>query len=213
MRGIIYFTDSQIPKKMAELVRLQIKSIGLPIVSTSLEPLEFGKNIPMPGPRGYKSMFEQILMCLENSVSDIIYFCEHDVLYHPSHFDFQPYDDRFYYNNNWWKVFSDGTAVSWDADQVSGLVCYKEPAIKWYRSRLATFDPENFDRKFEPMSGEGSVAFKSKLPNVDIRHGSNLTYSKKGLHHFRNKATAVNFQQSTIDKIPGWDLTIDEIYA
>ena len=211
-RSIIYYTDSELPDKMAGLVRQKIQAIGLPIISSSLKPLNFGTNIPMPGPRGYKSMFEQILVCLENSPGEIIYFCEADVLYPKEHFDFVPKDDKFYYNNYFWKVFPDGTAVSWEADQVSGLVCYKKPAIKWYRTRLATFDPKNFDRKFEPLSGEGSEKFMSSVPLVDIRHGRNLTFSKKGLHHFRKKETAVNFKKSTIDNIPGWSLKVEDIY-
>lgn len=203
-RNIIYYTDNRLDDKIANAVRKQLSSIGLPIISSSLQPIKFGKNIPMPGERGYLTMFKQILSCLENSPGEVVYFCEHDVLYHPSHFDFTPPDERFYYNQNWWKIHSDGVALHWDADQVAGLACYKKPAIEWYRMRIDTFDAENFDRKFEPLSGEGSMSFRSAYPNIDIRHGHNLTMSKRGLHHFRNKATAVNFQEKTFDNIPGW---------
>lgn len=209
-REIIYYTDSAIPEKMADLVRETIKSIGLPIFSSSLEPLDFGDNKVAPGPKGYLSMFQQILDCLERSRADIIYFCEADVLYHPSHFDFVPTDEKFYYNNYWWKIFPSGKAVRWDADQVSGLVCYRTPALEWYRSRVATFDLSNFDRKFEPMSGHGSVIFKSEYPNVDIRHDGNLTYSKKSMKDFRKKPEF--FEESTVDEILGWELNVNDIY-
>lgn len=204
-KSIIYYTDNRLDSKIAEKVREQLLTIGLPIVSSSLQPLDFGKNIVMPGPRGYKSMFEQILACLENSDSKIIYFCEHDILYPPSHFDFTPPDKKFYYDLNWWKVREDGLAVHWDAVQVSGLVCSRDLALRWYHSRLATFDPENFDRKFEPTIDAKYETFKSKIPYIDIRGSWNMTYNKWKLEHFRKKDTAVNFESTTIDKVPGWE--------
>jgi hypothetical protein len=77
---------------------------------------------------------------------------------------------------------------------------------------VASFNTLNFDRKFEPQSGEGSEQWKASRPHIDIRHGHNLTMSKRGLHHFRKKETAVNFTESTIDQIPGWELTVDDVY-
>ena len=50
-------------------------------------------------------MFKQILSALEAQDTDIVYFCEHDVLYDPSHFEFTPpKKDVWYYNVNVWKL-------------------------------------------------------------------------------------------------------------
>jgi hypothetical protein len=205
-KGIIYYTDSRLDSKIAEAVRKQLLSIGLPIVSASLEPLDFGKNFHVKMKRGYEAYFTQILTCLENSDSDIVFFCEHDNLMHPSHFDFTPHTkDKFYYDLNWFKVRSDGLAVHWDAVQVSGLCCYRELAIKYYRERLAKFDPDNFDRKFEPTVGIEYETWWAEYPSIDIRHDSNLTYNKWKLEHFRDKSTAKNFKKARIDDIEGWD--------
>lgn len=207
-KGIIYYTDNRLNLKIARMVQKQIRSIGLPIVSASLKPMDkMGKNVHLKGLKpGYLTMFKQILAALEASDANIIFFCEHDNLYHPSHFDFTPpRKDTFYYDHNWWKVREDGFAVHWDADQVSGLCCYRDLAIEHYKKRIAEFDPDNFDRKFEPMSGEKSEAWWAEYPSIDIRHDKNLTYNKWSLEHFRKKETAANFQESTVDKIPGWD--------
>lgn len=149
-------------------------------------------------------MFQQILACLEASKSDIIFFCEHDVLYPKEHFDFTPTERKFYYDLNWWKIRADGLAVHWDAVQVSGLVCFRDLAIGYYKDRIANFDPDNFDRKFEPTVETEYKTFWADRPHVDVRHETNLTYNKWKLEHFRKKDTAVNFESSTIDKIPGW---------
>lgn len=204
--SIIYYTDNRLDTKIAEAVRTQLLSIGLPIVSASLEPLDFGTNIHIDMERGYHAYFTQIVAALEASTSDIVFFCEHDNLYHPSHFDFTPPTrDKFYYDLNWWKIRKDGLAVHWDAVQVSGLVCYRELALKYYASRLATFDLESFDRKFEPTVETEYESWWAEYPSIDIRHDKNLTYNKWRLSHFRDKSTAVNFQSSTIDNIEGWD--------
>lgn len=209
-KGIIYYTDNRLDSKIAQAVREQLLSIGLPIVSASLEPLDFGKNFHVKMERGYKAYFTQILTCLENSDSDVVFFCEHDNLMHPSHFDFTPpTKDKFYYDLNWWKARKDGLAVHWDAAQVSGLVCYRELALRYYKERLDRFDPDNFDRKFEPTVGIDYETWWASSPSIDIRHEKNLTYNKWKLEHFRDKSTAVNFRQTTIDQITDWPKLAD----
>ena len=204
-KSIIYYSDSRLEPRIAVPVREQLLKIGLPIVSATLEPLDFGKNIHVNEERSYLTMFHQILACLEESDADIVYHCEHDNLMHPSHFDFTPPKKNvFYYDLNWWKVRSDGFAIHWDAEQVSGLCYYRELGIEYYRKRIENFDPDNFDRKFEPMSGEGSKDWWAKYPSIDIRHRQNLTYNKWSIDDFRKKETAKNLQESTIDKIEGW---------
>lgn len=208
-KGIIYYTDNQLNLRLAHKVQDQLKSIGLPIVSCSLKPMEnMGKNIHLPGERGYESYFKQILTALENSDADIIYFAEHDVLYHPSHFDFiPPREDKFYYNHNWWSVRSDGLAVSWDANRVSQLVGYREHLIKFYRNRINEIERKGFNRSYEPGGRDTKhyEVFRSALPNIDVRHKGTLTGDKWSLDDFKDKSTAQNFESSTVDQIPGWD--------
>lgn len=207
-KGVIYYTENRLNEKIANACREQLrKAFTGNIVSCSLRPIDFGDTrIVLPLEKGYLTMFKQILTALEASKDDLIFFCEHDVLYPKEHFDFTPPDDRFYYNHNWWKIGNGDLAVHWDADQVSGLVGNRHSLIEWYRNRINTYDPENFDRKFEPLSGEGSSSWKSSVPLIDIRHNNNLTYNKWKLDHFRKKETAVNFQQTTINKIPDWNV-------
>ena len=208
-KGMIYYTDNQLDEKIAEKVRKNLQNISkklrIPIVSASLKPIDMGKNIVLDEQRGYLTMFKQILAALEASDADIIFHVEHDNLYHPSHFDFiPPSKDKFYYDLAWWKVRNDGLAVTWEAEQVSGLCYYRELGIEYYKKRIAEFDPDTFDRKFEPMSYEGSEDWWAKYPSIDIRHERNLTYNKWRLEHFRKKETAKNFKSSTYTKIPGW---------
>lgn len=207
VKGVIYYTENCLDEKIAEACRKRLREV-FPgeIVSCSLKPLGFAdKEIVLPLERGYLTMFKQILAALEASSADVVYFCEHDVMYHPSHFEFTPPEDKFYYDLNWWKIRNDGLAVHWDAVQVSGLCCYRQTAINFYKERIESFDSNNFDRKFEPTQADKYETWRAEYPHIDIRHERNLTYNKWKLDHFRKKDTAVSFETSTIDKIPGWD--------
>jgi len=216
-KGILYFTDNELPLKIAKNVQGRIRKIAkdkdMELVSSTRKPMgNMGKNVVTDMPRSYLCMFHQILKGLETMESDIVFMAEHDVLYPPEHFDFTPTEHKFYYDINWYKVHSDGVVVHWEADQVSGLCAFREDLLEFYRKRVAEFDPENFDRKFEPLSGEGSEQWKAPVAYIDIRTGRNLTYNKKKIEHFRKRDTAVNFESTTIDKIPGWSLSLNDIY-
>ncbi len=207
-KGIIFYTDNQLNVKLAHRVQNQIKRMGLPIVSSSLKPMpKMGKNIYINAERGYMTMFKQIIAALEASDSEVIFFCEHDVLYHPSHFLFTPTSrNKFFYNRNWWRIREDGFAARWDANQVSGLVCYREHALNYYRERLRELDTKEFNRSYEPGGRDPAQyeVFMSAYPNIDIRHKGTLTKDKWKPEDFRDKSTGQNWQESDVDHIPGW---------
>lgn len=213
-KGAIYSTENRLDLKIAEACRKQLReSFDGEIVSVSLKPVDFGdKRIVLPLERGYLTMFKQFLAGLEASTADIIFMTEHDVLYPKEHFDFIPPEkDKFYYDLSWWKIGKRDIAVHWDAIQVSGMCAYRGLLIDFYKERIKTFDKDNFDRKFEPTVNTEFETWRAPIPHIDIRHQTNTTYNKWKLEHFRDKTTAVNFQESTIDKIDGWDNLSDVI--
>jgi len=207
-KGIIYYTDNELPVRFAHKIQDQIKSVGLPIVSASLKPMDkMGKNVHVPGKRGYMQMFRQILAALEASSAEIVFFCEADVLYHPSHFDFTPpKTDKFYYNLNWWSVRKDGFAVHWEANRVSQLVCNREYALEFYRKRIAEIESKGFNRSYEPGGRNPDLYenYRSVSPNVDIRHKGTLTGNKWSPADFRDKSSAKGWAEGDINSIPGW---------
>jgi len=233
-KGIIFYTDNQLKIKIASTVQRNLRKISktgdIPIVSASLKPMGFGSNVFLPLQRGYLTMFKQMLAALEASKPDVIFFCEHDVLYHPSHFDFTPASkDKFYYNENVWKLNAEtGHAVHYDCQQVSGIAVYRETAIKHYRKRVAIVErmmkklpkEEDFNRFIRQMGFEPgthnrkervddlkSGSWKSEYPNVDIRHGANLSSTRWKKEQFRNQKFTKGWVESD-DEIPGWGKTV-----
>lgn len=212
-KGMIYYTDNKLKLKVAHKVQNQLLKISkennIDLVSSSLKPIpKMGKNIVLPYERGVLTMFKQILAALEASTADIIYFCEHDVMYHPSHFDFiPPKKDQFYYNTNWWKIrLEDKRCVSWGANQVSGLVAYREHVLDFYRKRVKELEENGIDRSYEPGRRDTNLykTWKSEFPNIDIRHQDNLTHGKWSINDFKDKSTCLEWKETTIDNVEGW---------
>lgn len=172
-------------------------------------------------------MAKQILAGLEELDTDVVFFCEHDVLYHPSHFDFVPLEkDKFYYNTNVWKVrFEDGHAVRTDdMRQLSGLCVNRAKAIEHYKRRVELleekakeygedsvefrryvrnmgFEPGTHNRS-ERVDDSRSETWESVHPNVDIRHNNTLTPSRWSKDQFRNQKYTKGWRES--QDIPGW---------
>lgn len=208
-KGMIYYTDGQLDEKIAKPVRDQLSQISqedhIPIVTSSLKrKADFGgKNIYFPSlKRGYATMFKQILGALENSSADIIFFCEHDVLYHPSHFDFVPEDKNiFYFNNNVWKVdYYTKKALKVDkCEQLSGMCCYKDLALTFIREKYKQITEDGFDGHFEPRGIRGS--WMSEQPNVDIRHDTNFTPNRWSKDQFKNQDNTLGWTEG---ECPEW---------
>ena len=224
-KGMIYYTDNELPETLARPVRERLVEIsvtkGLPIVTAALRKrLKFGeKNILFPSlKRGHYAMFKQILGALENSQADVVFFCEHDVLYHLSHFDFTPPDaTRYYYNTNCWQVNSEtGHAIYYFHRSLSQMCCYRELAIAHYRRKLALVEANGgkYDAKmgFEPgtrgtrhggVDDSGCGDWRSEVPNIDIRHAGTLSKTKWSQADFRNPANNIDWQEA--ESVPGWN--------
>lgn len=233
-KGIIYYTSHNAKPEILQGVRNQILKSGLPITSATLKPLDFGDNFVYPAPgktmrekRGVMSYFHQIHLALKNSTADYVFFCESDVLYHPSHFEFEPSkDDVFYYNTNVWKWDYIGKKiVTYDQQaSVSGLCVNRKHALAFYERRLKII----YDNEYEKIPTHGNPSWarqmgyepgktggrnkrepgqhelwRSEGPLIDIRHTRCMTVPKMDPEHFRNKPK--NWKEDIIDNIPGWE--------
>jgi hypothetical protein len=212
--GIVYYTDNRLDPFIMRAVQRQIAKAGLPIISVSLKPVDFGKNIVLPYEPGALTMFQQILTGLEENCADVIFFCEHDILYHPSHFLFVPTrDDVYYYNENVYKVrYPDGKALTYLCQQTSGLCAYRELLLKHYRERVRLVKQNGYTREigYEPgthnrearVDDFKAISWMSEYPNIDIRHDKNLTPSRWRKDQFRNQKFTAGWKEVTT--VPGW---------
>lgn len=227
-KGIIFYTDNCLDEEIAEVVRALLSISGLPVVSCSLKPLYFGENILVEGERCYFTMARQITAALEKSQADYVFFCEHDVLYPQSHFDFTPPNDNvFYYNENVWRwEYPKDRAITYQRlISLSGLCVNRLFALEHYKKRLEaigrlkeserTLRDPNWARKwgYEPgtkkkkrggFSNDNFDTWRSEIPLIDIRHGDTFSPSKVDLKSFRHLPEG--WRETSIDKIEGWNL-------
>jgi len=212
-KGIIYYTDNKLPKQLFELAKATIEAPSLPIVSASLKPMpNFGDNIHLPLERGRLTMFLQMYLALKRLQTEVVFFCEHDILYHPSHFEFNPPDDKFYYNTNVWKTDGKKALRVDNCRQVSGICVRREIALEHYKKRLKLIEKNGFSMKmgFEPATHNRdervddlkSGTWESEYPNIDVRHGGNLTATRWKKEEFRNQKYTEGWTES--DEIEGW---------
>ncbi len=227
-KGIIYYTDNRLGEPIFSRVQKQILAANLPIVSISLKPIALGKNVVLNLTPSYITMIKQITKALEKSDSDYIFFCEHDVLYPLSHFDFTPQkDDIFYYNSNVWRwKYPDNLAINYDRlISLSGLCVNRKLALSHYQARLKKIKELKLDSNgmhepgwarqwgYEPgtkktkrggFSNDDFETWSSQYPMIDIRHGKTFSQPKVTLDSFKHPPT--NWREISIDEIPGWNL-------
>lgn len=229
-KGIIYYTDNKLPDPIFSIVQDHILKANLPIVSVSLMPINFGENFVLDNLYpNIVTMTKQITKALEESSADYVFFCEHDVLYPLSHFEFTPpRDDIYYYNANVWRWrYPDDVAITYDRlISLSGLCVNRKLALDHYKKRLEKIIQMHWDtdtKRHEPdwarkwgyepgtkkikrggFSDEDFETWESTDPIVDIRHRKTFSPPKTTLDGFKHAPT--NWQETTLDNLSGWDL-------
>jgi len=223
--GVVYYSDGLPDADILNAAKLTIERSGLPIVAVTLQPHEWpaAHVVTVPLQRGYLTMFRQILAGLEALDTDYAFLCEHDVLYSPSHFQFRPPNrTHVFYNQHVWKVdIATGKALHYRCSQTSGLCADRQLLIEHYRTRVALVEARGFSRQmgFEPgthrrdarVDDLTSDVWMSEQPNVDIRHGHNLTPSRWKKAQFKNPRYTAGWTESTVDHVPGWPDILERV--
>lgn len=219
IKGIIYYTDNRLDSRIMSAAQSQLTRCvnGHQLISVSLAPLDFGENITLEMERGILTMFKQILAGLEASTADIVFLAEHDVLYAPEYFSFTPPDrTKIYYNVNVWHVRTlDGHAVYYTAKRTSQLCAYRDVLLTHYRKRVERVEREGFSRKIgfeagshnrsERIDDLKSDVWAAKYPNLDLKHGKNLTPARWDTSAFRDQRNCRDWREA--DEIPYWGVT------
>jgi hypothetical protein len=174
---IVYFTDSRLEEGLDEAVRKQILKAanGIPIISVTQKPIDFGKNICVGmRPRNYLNLYRQLLTGIKATEKDsIVFTCEHDVFYHPSHFDFTPpRNEKIYFNLNrfYWMRNQDFFLSTIGKRALSQGCGHRNVFLAHAKEQVTTRETGMAAPCIGPF-----MNFESKCPNIDIRHGGNFS--------------------------------------
>lgn len=139
--SIIYYSDNSLDDKISRLCidHLIVASRCTPIISVTHKPIKLGTNICVGEiGRSHLSMYSQILAGVEAAQTKYVSLVEHDCLYSPEHFNWQPpQDDVFYYNLNVWFVkWSTGEYFYKRRRVLSQLICSREICLKAIQDKV-----------------------------------------------------------------------------
>ena len=118
---IIFLTANKVPKKWAEFHKEKLmEAVGVfPIITVSMEPLDWGINILQDKPYSASNIYFQMLRGAKAASTEYIGVAEDDMLYPKEHFEYRPPPDTFAYNMNKFSLFTWGRPTYFWKDRVS----------------------------------------------------------------------------------------------
>lgn len=126
-KTIVYYTSNGDYPALEDAVRTTIRthSQGLPIVSVSQQPIDFGTNICVGDiGRSRHNIYKQLRIGAEHAKTRFLVVCEADFLYPPQWFQFDPpRDDTYYYPHECWILWKKKAAFfRKNMKQLTGIV-------------------------------------------------------------------------------------------
>ena len=227
-KSIIYYTDNRLDEPIYSVVQDQLLKSELQIYSVSREMIPFGENYVVKGDPSYVTMVRQIIKGLSESRSKYVFFCEHDVLYPKSHFDFTPVkDDIFYYNSHVYRWDYPSTRViTYDRlFSLSSLCVNREFALEHYQRRFLFMTNRysevkksrepSWQRKmgYEPgakkmkrggFSDDDFETWMSDDPIIDVRHSKTFSPRKVSKESFKHPPK--NWFETDIRSLKSWNI-------
>jgi len=216
-KALVYYTDNTGDPFFMETCRKQLmrcmNEYHYPIISVSQKPMDFGQNIVLDIGRSVLSIFRQILAGLEASDADVVFLIEHDLIYHPAHFDFSPEKENvFYYDRNRWSVCDEtGKAVFYHTDVPSMVCAYRSLLVRHYK-RCVEFVTENGWKGrygYSPPKGlpkemryGKAKSYFSDFPCLDVRREASWSRKRMDKSQFRSEKSRRGWKEA--DEVPGW---------
>ena len=185
--------NGEFEKKIRE--NILAVSGGIPIVSVSQKPIDFGKNICV-GDVGnsYINMFRQILIGAREATTLYLVMTEADTLYPENYFSFEPAGENSYRYNNVWIVFKEklysyrrkthfpGAQIIKREYTIKLTEDYLDGGPQWYDGWITNKDKNGKDKKdvfnsipFELFGNENAcISFKTgdaMRKSTNVMHG------------------------------------------
>lgn len=192
---IIYYTANRIPQKFMFAVQRQLAKAadGIPIISVSQHPLDFGRLNICLGDIGQNTwnIYYQLLKGAERAETDYVATAEDDILYSRSHYHTRlSSDGKFLYDLNRWSVYT-WKRPEFDYREgrllLSQLICERDLLVGALQERFAKYPtPDSIDIRYfgEPGRHEAHLGvtphevetFSSDSPSVMFNHEASINY-------------------------------------
>lgn len=203
-KTIVYYTSNGDYPALENAVRNTIRenSQGLPIVSVSQQPLDFGTNICVGDiGRSRHNIYRQLRLGTERARSQFVVVCESDFLYPKQWFEFTPRrDDTYYYPRECWIVWKKKPVFfRKDMKQLTGVVNRKH--LLRLLDILQEYDTEETDR--EPFQKPSYLSTITAMEEFDagpvVTLKTDLQMHQKSPHSSRMRARSLDIWGTAAD--------------
>lgn len=194
---VIFLTMNEVPEKWAEYHKeVLLDAInGLPLISISKIPLDFGINIIQDKPRSLSNIYFQLLRGCKLATTKYIAVAEDDILYNRHHFEWRPEDKTVGYNMSHWALFTWGVPLyNWRNRKVNyamiGDRSYVIDALEERYSKYPNGTPDKFTGEIGRNMHENNlgvscrkaVEFWTNLPIIQFNHSFGTCELQKKQH-------------------------------
>lgn len=213
---IVYYTANFISKKFMQNIQKQLVKVagGLPIVSVSQKPINFGENICVGSiGRTHINIWREAYIGAKEAKTKYIALAEDDVLYSPGYFTCHtPTPGVFAYNQNVWRLYTwvKPAIFSYlDIVNMNGLICERDFFVEAMEERFTKWPDDskiNLEYWGEPGKYEDEEGldvtvreteeFWSPISNIAFSHETALSFLHLG------KRKKLGFLQSY--EVPYW---------
>lgn len=180
-KTIIYYTANRESEALTKLVQKTLLEAadGLPIISVSQKPIDFGENICV-GDVGFSShnSVRQVLIGAEKATTRYVALAEADCLYPKEHFRYKPRNDKiFWYDRNVWMLRAKGF-IKRRATSIAGITVNREVIIRAIKISLGKRDlwyPKDTKRNLpKAYRRHGWHSCRTEYPILMIDHQNGL---------------------------------------
>ena len=209
---VVYYTCNAIPNKFAHNMQEQLLKAteGIPIISVSHIPMQFGNNIKVDLERNHFNIYRQALIGAKEAHTKYIALCEDDVLYSPEHFKRRPKDDNhFTYNLGAWSIFTWGepmfTHKGIPRKNLNSFICNRELFIEAMEERFDKY-PNGTDKDVwaEPGRYENHLGVTIRESEEFFTNPPNIVFSHQTELSFEGLGTRKRVGEFRAYKIPYW---------
>ena len=166
---VLFLTASNLPPRWEAFHRATLASAtqGLPLISVSRKPLDFGQNLLDTEPKSLSNIYFQMLRAAKVATTPYVAVAEADTLYPRIHFH-QCRPDTFAYNINRFNLFTWGKPMYFWKDRISNstLVAPRELLIQALEERFAKY-PNGTPPKHTGELGRPLIEKALKLPHYE----------------------------------------------
>lgn len=183
----LYYTANLVPEPFAIRIREHLIGLanGIPIISISQKPIDFGKNICV-GDIGVNSynVYKQILIGAKEAKTKYVACCEDDALYNEEHFAYRPPDDVFAYDINRWNINGAGDFAYKNRPVMSMCIANRKLMIDVLETRFKKYptvdsigpkhgEPGRFEKLLD-LPIVKLDTFSCSIPSITFNHKDGL---------------------------------------